>query len=408
MKKLNILFIHYSGINGQFFPLSEYLQESGKANTYFLGGAHWFGDLYDPKRHFIIEPDGNIDNPTYYYLWWGELATRIAVGIYRKVQEIQKQIPIDVIVGHHLYGSLSLLYDESILPLITYLEHPSFRHYKWDPKYPPTEGQILHDKAFEMLSYFHLFKSDRTIVPSEYTKSMIPEKFLRKVTVIPDAVKTISQIDTTPVLNKKNGIIYIGFTARTLTSEKGFEQFIKISRALLKIDPKFHFIIIGSTDGISYGYDKQNVQSLGYNNFKEYLLRQYPIQEEKYTFYDFLPYEQYSSIVNDIDIFLYPLQYGSATWGLFELFLRGKPIIASNRCFIPEVIVNGQNGILCEYEDIDGWINTILDLAKNPEKQTFLSRNARKSTQKYSFEKIAEQYLGLFQEVIKRKKEENQ
>ena len=71
---------------------------------------------------------------------------------------------------------------------------------------------------------------------------------------------------------------------------------------------------------------------------------------------DFAGYEDFASYIEAMDLFLYPLQFGSANWGLFELLFRGRTIIASDRCFIPEVIRNGYNGYLCKYDDIQAWV----------------------------------------------------
>jgi|GEM_PF-2960828 glycosyltransferase involved in cell wall biosynthesis len=42
---------------------------------------------------------------------------------------------------------------------------------------------------------------------------------------------------------------------------------------------------------------------------------------------------------------------------LATLLGRGRIVIGSNRCFVPEAITDGVNGFLCDYDDIDAWVS---------------------------------------------------
>jgi len=80
-----------------------------------------------------------------------------------------------------------------------------------------------------------------------------------------------------------------------------------------------------------------------------------------------------------------------------EAMITGKPIIASNDGGLPEIIINGYNGLLVEsrFENVS---KAILNLCKNPELIQSLSKNALSSAQtKYSWEKITREYIKLYE-----------
>ncbi len=44
----------------------------------------------------------------------------------------------------------------------------------------------------------------------------------------------------------------------------------------------------------------------------------------------------------------------------------GKPIIGSDRAFVPEILRDGENGYLCGYHDIEDYCSKLEYLRNNP------------------------------------------
>ncbi len=78
------------------------------------------------------------------------------------------------------------------------------------------------------------------------------------------------------------------------------------------------------------------------------------------------------------DIYLYTSQTDGIPNILMEVAAAGLPIVASNIGGVSEFIRHNKTGVLVEMEDIDGYVNAILSLAKNPGQATEFVRETQK------------------------------
>lgn len=81
---------------------------------------------------------------------------------------------------------------------------------------------------------------------------------------------------------------------------------------------------------------------------------------------------------------------------VLEAMGLGKPVVASNTGGIPEVIINGENGILVESnsEDIS---NSLIELINSKEKRCYLGHNAKDTTfDKFTWSKITDNVLSIY------------
>src|SRR6185437_7767919 len=185
--KPNILFVHLAYAEAQFCELFLYLNQKKVANAYFLTSESERYTYQTTTQNLLsFYPDGDFDNNQYYYSGWAESGSRISLGLLTEIKKIIQSQNIDLIVTHYLYGSPHFLYDEVDIPIISYIEFPSYRHFGWDQQYPPQDEQRYSDKNMEMLSFYQVLKSNLTIVPSEYAKKMFPTTLQTKIKVIPD------------------------------------------------------------------------------------------------------------------------------------------------------------------------------------------------------------------------------
>ena len=87
-----------------------------------------------------------------------------------------------------------------------------------------------------MLSYYNVLKSDLTLVPSQYSKSMFPKELHHKIKVQFEGFKLDQiQIREDCQIKLPNDKQLIGFAARSLCTSKGFDFFLKVSKAILAI-----------------------------------------------------------------------------------------------------------------------------------------------------------------------------
>ena len=92
----------------------------------------------------------------------------------------------------------------------------------------------------------------------------------------------------------------------------------------------------------------------------------------------------------------------SESWGLTltEAQQMGVvPIAFDTYASLREIITDGEDGIVIEEGDVDGYVNAMLDLMQNDAERQRMARQAITSSQRFSQERIAENWKMLFDEL---------
>lgn len=408
--KKRILFLHDAYPN-QLSAIHEYFQKTGEVDSCCL--THEVSrnlrqfEAGFPDKVFSFVPDGQLTDASYYFTGEVEKMARNSVNVLKAVKKIHEQQPLDLIVAHDRAGYPYLLYDALPIPVVGYSEFPDYKSHGWDPRYPPIDEQLYVTMLTQAYTYQAVVKSTVTIVPSEHARRMYPEPLQQKIVVQMDAFDAERRRGYAPekaAFVKEDGLTYIGFLASALSSEKGLEHFIEISKKLYEASDKVRFVLIGTEiGGASYGFESQFLERLygkGQKSFLRYLYEKYAIDESKYYVTGLLAGEQFSSTIHHVDFFLYPLQYGSANWGFFELLIRGKVVIASDRCFLPEIITEGVNGFMRPLDDHDAWCKLALEIMSNPTKYASVAERAMQLSQEYHVDRVAKKYMETFEQRV--------
>jgi len=405
-RKLNILFVHMV-CPGQFSDLCEYLNEEDLANAYYLTTpGNRERNLSKYQNLLGMRPDGNIvGNNAYYYSGKVERAGRISVALFKHMRELQKTLRIDLVVAHGSMGSPHFLFDELDIPIITYIEFPSYADHGWAAKFPPTEGQRLTDKNMQMLSFYEVLKSDRTIVPTQYARSLFPELLQERVTprfegMLPEKIEQRQDCGYDFEDKPKT----LGFAARDLSSAKGLDTFIETAKQLIDQGTDIHFVIIGDEQSTTYGYERvfldRKYGKESAVSYLDHLMRQHKLDKSRFTITGKLPYKQFSDILHKIDLFMYPVRFGAGNWGLMELLVRGCAVVASDRCYVGEMIENGENGVLVSDSSPAAWAKQIVTLMNDDESRARLGEGALEKATRFHMSNVAPQYMTIFQQTI--------
>ncbi|MFA6286235.1 MAG: glycosyltransferase family 4 protein [Opitutaceae bacterium] len=103
----------------------------------------------------------------------------------------------------------------------------------------------------------------------------------------------------------------------------------------------------------------------------------------------------------DCDIFVAPSRYESFGLIYVEAMAWGKPVIGCRAGGIPEVVTDGENGLLAEPGDIAGLRDALLRLCLDPALRTRLGGQARRrAVERFSREAFARASAALYSQVV--------
>ncbi len=81
----------------------------------------------------------------------------------------------------------------------------------------------------------------------------------------------------------------------------------------------------------------------------------------------------------------------------------GKPVNAANSSSLPEVVEDGETGILCPRDDIGTFVSACRKLANNPETLKEYGQAARRRAEGlFSEDNIVPQYISLYEVLLRR------
>ncbi len=213
-----------------------------------------------------------------------------------------------------------------------------------------------------------LDNSDLILSVNKWQIQNLPEEYKKKTVVIPNGVDSNVFKPLRSIKQRKNVVLFVG----RLIELKGIREILSVAKQL----PLYEFWFAGQgplADLISLS----NTKNLGFKNQEE-LIRLY----------------------NQATVCILPsYREGFSNAGL-EVTACGKALICTPLGF-SEYIEDGKDGMIIPAKDKKALKDAIVELMENPKKRKGLERNARKKALRYSWDKIARQYLKVLKEVVK-------
>jgi len=230
--------------------------------------------------------------------------------------------------------------------------------------------------------------ANKIITPSEYLKNIIlnwgvPQE---KIEVIYNATEKLLNFNISKEgAKKKTGIRGdIILSVGRLVPWKGFSTLINLFPDLIKRNPNFCLVIIGE------GPEKENLKS----EIKSLKL------ENKIRLMGKVAHPQIGLYYKAADIFVLNSGYEGLPHVVLEAMQFGVPIIVSNKGGNPELIQDGFNGILVEYNNKEQLRGAILKLWRNKTLQEQFIQNSYSKLKIFSWENLVEKTLRILRDPI--------
>ncbi|MEM3385516.1 MAG: glycosyltransferase family 4 protein [Nitrososphaeria archaeon] len=204
----------------------------------------------------------------------------------------------------------------------------------------------------------------------------------QKIVVIPNGVDISEFRNAKPIktLDGDPSVLYVG----RLSWEKGVDVLLHAIKLTSNELPRIKLHIVG--DGPLIGYLRQLVDKLDIRN--------------NVKFWSYIKHRNVVNMYISADICVVPSLFESFGLTVLESMAAGKPLIASAVGGIVDIVRNGENGLLVRPNNPQALSKAILKISFDGNLRIKLIKNALNTALKYSWDKIAEKYVALYENLI--------
>ncbi len=167
-----------------------------------------------------------------------------------------------------------------------------------------------------------------------------------------------------PVKSSEKHFLLIGMVA-AFNQFKTQDELIKAAPKILEKFPQAKFIFAGC--GNTEKKISEMINNLGLN--------------KQFSMHGFV--KDIRQILNQLDIFVLATHSEGSPVSILEAMLFGIPIVASNVGGIPELVENGNTGILVEPNHSEQLASAVVEILESPEKAKWMGEAAKERIRKY-------------------------
>ena len=111
------------------------------------------------------------------------------------------------------------------------------------------------------------------------------------------------------------------------------------------------------------------------------------------------------SAYQNSDALLFPTRLEGLSLVALEAMSCGLPIVASDIASLPELVTSGETGILCKQDDVDGFVNAIVELSEHPEATAKMAKLARqRAINEFSEAASIDRYISIYFSLVRASK----
>lgn len=321
------------------------------------------------------------------------------------------EIKPDLIVAHTGFGSslyLPFLYDAPLINFVEYYYRPTGCDMGFRPDMPVSEENLLRVKTKNAMILLDLDNCDRAWTPTHYQRDFFPPEFHSKIDVIFDGIDTsIYYRRQNPERRLPNGTVVpagtriVTYVARGFERMRGFDIFMEVARRTYEQYPNVLFVVVGS-DRISYGADLAYTEKA---SFREEVLSSGKYDLSKFLFTGWVSEPDLAEILSLGDLHIYLTEPFIASWSLVDAMSCGAVVLASDQNCVREYVRHGENGLLCDFFDVEGLAAQAIQVLRDPATYRPLSLAAQDTVQRnYSVDVAMPKLKAYFEQVASQRR----
>jgi glycosyltransferase involved in cell wall biosynthesis len=111
-------------------------------------------------------------------------------------------------------------------------------------------------------------------------------------------------------------------------------------------------------------------------------------------------HEDVAAVLREVDVVVLPSLREGLGMAAIEALARGRPVIASRVGGLPEVVVDGKNGLLVEAGSAEELARAMVRLASDPVLYARLAAGAPETVRRYSVDGMTQSVISCYKEVL--------
>ncbi len=246
----------------------------------------------------------------------------------------------------------------------------------------------LPPRFYRRFYKFALREASVLVAQTEDEKELMQKIHYREIEVVPSGIDPERFNDNSrKQIRQQFGIRddeKVLLFAGTLRPVKGVSYLILAMKTVKKQAPGTRLLLVGR------GEERQKLGQLAE---QEGLV-------DSVIFAGEVPNEQIPGYMAAADILVLPSLSEGFPMVLVEAMASGLPIVATSVTGVPEIIVDGENGLLAEPKNDTELAGKILELLRDDALRTRIARNNKARSAGYTWEKIAARLEELYQKAI--------
>ena len=398
---MNVVFVHPSHPN-QFTRIAHALGERDGWQCAFLVHEKFTDAVRadDPPIPYYGFREELTAGPGAFYTQCLEDAIRCGKAVVDALGPLHAAGDVDVVVGHASFGTTFFVREVLRVPVVAYVELPGYFPIYCRDEFPAQAEHRLMDVSLRALIHASVLQSDLCVVPSRHARDLFPEALRAKVQVQPEGFEVPPLARDKGALRRALGIAapgpVIGFAGRTLEAVRGFDVFVRMAKAITRVRRDARFLVVGD-EATLYGNETTYLNG---TSFKQHVVERERLDPEAFIFRPFMPRDRFLQHLQAMDLAVFPIFEGAANWSVFEAMAAGVPVLASDRCFLPEVVTPRHDGFLFDPDDVDALARLTLRVLRQPRALEALGRRGRRTiAARFSVQRAVDGYARIIGEA---------